>query len=167
MQAVIAVARSEGESLLGEHSDRFGTMVVDSIANAILSAPELSPQRSGTHSRSARSYTYEAALTFIAQRLDDPLLSVASIASHCRVSPRALHAAFSIHGESVSAYVREQRLQRCHDALRNPSMGDKNIIDIAMMWGFNDAAYFSNVYKARFGRTPKQEREAGTLAGRW
>ncbi|MEL7424973.1 MAG: two-component regulator propeller domain-containing protein [Bacteroidota bacterium] len=52
--------------------------------------------------------------------------------------------------------IRQVRLQKAQQLLRE---SDQSISEIAYACGFKDPAYFSRVYKERFGRKPSDERE--------
>jgi len=102
---------------------------------------------------------------FIRRNLANPDLSPELIAQACGVSTRYLHGLFRVGGSSVSRWIREQRLIACDRDLRRS--GRKiSIAEVAYRWGFNDHAQFSRHFKAYFGRTPTDRREAGVeLAG--
>jgi AraC-like DNA-binding protein len=55
--------------------------------------------------------------------------------------------------------VRQQRLQRCADDLRNSALTIVNLTDIAHQWGFSDSAHFSRAFKGEFGQTPSHYRQ--------
>lgn len=157
MRTLIDLALSDGNELPEAHARQFGTMLIDSIANVLLCAPEL--QGLQTLSRQSSSeLVRECAMEYIECHLSDPSLNIAGIADHCRVSRSSLYAAFAASGTTISSHIREARLQRCREALQDPAIHNGLIIEIAMRWGFNDAAHFSNLYKARFGKTPKADR---------
>ena len=86
--------------------------------------------------------------------LQDPQLGPASIARAYAMSVRALHALFEDGDESVAVLVRNERLQRCLEDLKQRNGG--SITEIAFRWGFCDAAHFSRVFKRGFGATPSE-----------
>lgn len=65
-------------------------------------------------------------------------------------------------GPTVSTHVRERRLTRAKELLRDPSHAHKRIIDICMMSGFNDVSHFNRTYRAGFGQTPKDARRTNS-----
>ena len=87
------------------------------------------------------------------RRLGDPRLGPAALAAACGVSPRTLHQAFEEGGESVAAYVRRRRLERCRDDLLGGRAA--TVAEAALRWGFVSPAHFSRVYRARFGHPPR------------
>ena len=44
------------------------------------------------------------------------------------------------------------------DSLCDPALAARSISEIAVAWGFNDAAHFSRAFRARFGRSPRELR---------
>ena len=58
----------------------------------------------------------------------------------------------------VAQLIRETRLQACREALQNPRLRQRTILEIAGDWGFDDPSHFSRLYKLRFGRTPREDR---------
>jgi AraC family transcriptional regulator, positive regulator of tynA and feaB len=169
----IAIRRGAGkvlqslvETLIDERTDysesqagRFGTILLDVVANVTLEAAELvelqSPQRPSAHNK-----IYEHARGFIESNLSNPDLDPALIAKNCHISVSYLHAVFAESSLSAAAYVREIRLQRCRNALQNPSLRYQSIIDIAYRWGFNCSSSFYRVYRARFGKCPSEDRDS-------
>jgi AraC-like DNA-binding protein len=84
-------------------------------------------------------------------------LSPQAVAGACGLSVRYLHQLFQEKGLSMGQWVREQRLLRCDEALRDPR-SRRTIAEIAHCWGFGDQAQFSRHYKTRFGRSPRDTR---------
>jgi AraC-like DNA-binding protein len=84
-------------------------------------------------------------------------LSPQAVADACGLSVRYLHQLFQEKGLSMGQWVREQRLVRCDETLRDPR-SRRTIAEIAHFWGFGDQAQFSRHYKARFGRSPRDTR---------
>lgn len=95
---------------------------------------------------------------YIVAHLADPALSPASIAQAHGISVRHLHRLFAATDTTVGHWVRQQRLQRCADDLRNSSLTIVNLTDIAHQWGFSDSAHFSRAFKGEFGQTPSRYR---------
>lgn len=91
---------------------------------------------------------------YILDHLQDETLTPGSIAQAHHISPRYLHLLFGKTGQSVSAYIRQQRLERCGEALSNPSYREHSVAEIAYQWGFTDPAHFSRVFKQHFGHPP-------------
>jgi AraC family transcriptional regulator, positive regulator of tynA and feaB len=108
-----------------------------------------------------RTNLFERIRVFIEKRLDDPDLSPSTIAHAHSISVRYLHLLFSQRGVTVGAWVRLRRLAQCRVALTDVRK-DRTITEIAMKWGFSDAAHFSRSFKAAFGISPSAFRRAKT-----
>lgn len=93
----------------------------------------------------------QAARSLADRHLADPDLSSAGLARQLHVSVRTLQRAFAETGESVSAYIRNRRLDEARIALRS---GRLSVSEIAAHWQFTDSSHFIRAFKQRNGRTP-------------
>lgn len=64
----------------------------------------------------------------------------------------------------VAEYTRGMRLRRAFSDLASPRHLHRQVSQIAYNLGFKDPAYFSRVFKARFGAWPSEVRETGARA---
>jgi AraC-like DNA-binding protein len=95
---------------------------------------------------------------YIEDNLGDPDLKLASIAAAHFISPRYLQALFQRSGLTVSSWVRERRLERCHRDLVDPSLASESVAELAAKWGFLEPTHFSRAYKKQFGVSPREAR---------
>lgn len=95
---------------------------------------------------------------FIEMHLPEPSLSPALIAASAGISVRHLHRIFTAKGCTVTAWIRERRLERSRTDLADPRLRERNITDIALFWGFSDSAHFSHRFKQEFGVSPREFR---------
>ena len=51
--------------------------------------------------------------------------------------------------------MRNERLQRCHEEIADPSQAHRLISEIAFSYGFNETAHFSRVFARQFGYPPR------------
>lgn len=109
--------------------------------------------------RNPRQILLQKIFRFIETHLTSPDLTPNRIAAQHYISTRHLHALFQEAGTTVSAFIRERRLERCRLDLVDPVLADKNISAIAAKWGFTDAAHFSRVFKATIGVSPSELRQ--------
>jgi AraC-like DNA-binding protein len=157
MASMLVLAMHEGHALTEAQSRSFGGMLVEAIVNAMRDAPELLMFQPESH-QSSRARVREAAEHFIKANISNPTLDPVSIARHCKVSVRYLYAAFAECSQTPVSLIRESRLERCRAALQSPDLRNYSIFEIALRWGFNEQAHFSRVYKAKFGKTPRDDR---------
>ena len=85
-------------------------------------------------------------------------LSGERIASECGVSVRHLNRLFARDGVSLMQYVWDRRLARCQRELTDPMMYHRSISEIAIASGFKELSHFSRAYRARYGRTARDDR---------
>ena len=137
------------------------TVLIDMVANSISGAPELDRQLS-LSLQSTPQRILAKAKAYIESHLSNPELNLRLIAQHCNVSVRSLQSAFASSSMTVTALILERRLLHCRAALKNPALHEEPVTRIAMTWGFNSPAYFSQVYKDRFGITPSADRNSTT-----
>jgi AraC-like DNA-binding protein len=95
---------------------------------------------------------------YVLQHLRDPQLSVNAIAAHLRLSPSTVYRAFAGEPCSLQTWIWNQRLDGAKREICDPALGNRTITEIAFGWGFNDAAHFSRIFRARFGCSPRELR---------
>lgn len=113
----------------------------------------------GRGSTTSRETLLERIDAFVRQHLRDPELSIDMIAASLRCTKRYLHKVFSSRGETLSQYIRRLRLERCAADLANPELVGQSITELSYRWGFSDSAYFSRMFKLRFGVPPRTYRD--------
>ncbi|XVV16239.1 AraC family transcriptional regulator [Actinoplanes sp. CA-131856] len=83
--------------------------------------------------------------------------TVAELAAVGHVSVRSLQDGFRRHlGMTPMTYVREVRLGRAHEILRQASYGEVTVAAVAHRCGFAHLGRFSAEYRARYGESPSQ-----------
>lgn len=94
----------------------------------------------------------------VERNLGDPSLSPASIAAAHALSLRYVHRLWAQEGsETLGRHILRRRLERCSVDLADPA---RTVTDVALGWGFRSPAHFSRAYRARFGVTPREHRQA-------
>lgn len=99
-------------------------------------------------------------LAYIEDHLGDPDLTPATIAAAQFVSLRHLYNVFAPTGVSIAHWIRQRRLEGARRDLADPLTPGQSIGAVAARWGFADSAYFSRVFKARYGQTPREWQQA-------
>lgn len=97
-------------------------------------------------------------LAYCLARLPDPALSVESVARAHGISTRHLHKIFEAREETLSSWIRRQRLTRIKRDLTDPALADRTAAAIAARWGLLSPAHLSRALKAEFGRTAAEIR---------
>ena len=89
---------------------------------------------------------------FLDQNLEDENYGVAELVSSMAVSRTQLHRKLkSITGKSTSRYIREYRLKKAHDMLKNDVA---TASEIAYRVGFASPSYFSTAFRNFYGYPP-------------
>lgn len=112
----------------------------------------------GELARPAMVLRLETVKRYIQENLTSPNLEPDVICARMKISRRQLYYLFDQLG-GVSNYIRTCRLRAFHDAVANPTE-ERPIHVLASAFGFSDAALFSRQFKAFFGYSPKEAREA-------
>jgi AraC family transcriptional activator of tynA and feaB len=99
---------------------------------------------------------------YIERHLLNGTVTPAAIASAHSVSIRTVDRVFSGAGQTVGEVVRARRLARAREDLTD---SDRPISDIAHRWGFSDASHFSRTFKAHYGSSPSDYRNAHGVNG--
>ena len=138
-----------------EARDLTGKHLVDLLATAV----EADDRVLGGGATSVQSAHLRRVERFARANLADSDLSPQIIAERCGISVRYLHQLFESQGATVCSWLRHQRLRMCDESLRDP-LNRKSIAEIAYQWGFGDQGQFGRHYRAYFGCTPSDAREA-------
>ncbi|MGW2913462.1 helix-turn-helix domain-containing protein [Streptomyces asoensis] len=96
----------------------------------------------------------------IDRHLADPGLSPGSVAAAHHISVRYLHRLFEGEGVTVSRLIQQRRLERCARELRRAAASAPPVSAVAQRWGFANPAHFSRVFRAAYGLSPREWREA-------
>lgn len=95
---------------------------------------------------------------FIRDNLGSQHLTPEHIAQNIGVSRSSLYQLFEPEG-GITGYVRELRLHKCLMQIMCTHPVHMHIKEIALHWGFDNAAVFTRSFKQRFGLTPGEARE--------
>ncbi|MFB7900448.1 helix-turn-helix domain-containing protein [Streptomyces xiamenensis] len=141
-------------------AERLASITMDLVAAlcaAYLEREELLPQETHRHVLMLRI------LAFIEQHLSDPKISPADIAAAHYISVRHLHRLFQGKGTTVTATIRQRRLEHCRRDLTDPRYSDRTVVELAARWGLTDKAHFNRRFKEAYGDSPGRYRHAHTV----
>lgn len=148
-------------SILAALQDQEG--YAESAANAVVEATAalvLSALRGHQDAQPVRAESLlDEVRLLVDQRIGDPELSPITLAEALHISRRTLYAWFEKLGQSPSAFIQQVRLERCRQALIDPTGGWKTITRMAFDHGFSDMAHFSRLFKAAYGASPRSYRD--------
>jgi AraC-like DNA-binding protein len=141
------------EAMTEETRSTVGRQLADLLALA-LQSDERVLNSGGSTVRAAHLARIDA---FVRRQIDDPDLSPDKVAAGCGISVRYLHELLRDTNETLSQWIRDQRLAAAQADLANPA-DKRSIGEIAYTRGFTDQAQFSRAFRARYGMTPKEAR---------
>jgi AraC-like DNA-binding protein len=111
-------------------------------------------------SSGAQHAAFRTACRYIESHLADAALDAGKICKHLRCSRATLYRLFSAQG-GVHEYIRRRRLVASFKAIGSPKYRHRRIFDIALDFGFTSPSHFSHLFRAHFGMTPREARDAG------
>lgn len=103
---------------------------------------------------------FQQAVAFIDDHIHDPELGPQMIADHFYVSLRQLHGKFSEEEQTVSSYIRNERIRRIRDDLAHPAYREETVQSISSRYGLTDASHVSKLFKQTYGETPSGYRNS-------
>jgi AraC-like DNA-binding protein len=153
--------------LLDEVEVRGGVRLAGNVLDLLTTALADRLEIAAADPDSARRALFLRITAYVERRLGDPTLTPGRIAAAHHVSTRYLHKLFHAEGTTVSAWMRERRLDHCGRDLRDPLQASRPVSAIAARWGYVDASHFSRIFKAAYGTSPRDYRvEQAMTAGR-
>ncbi|MBP0451174.1 helix-turn-helix domain-containing protein [Kitasatospora sp. RG8] len=102
---------------------------------------------------------------FIRAHLHEPDLNPGVIAAAHHISVSYLHRLFEGEEETVSAWIRHQRLERARRELADPALAATPVHVIATRCGFTRAADFSRAFRGAYGLPPRDFRHGAAAVG--
>lgn len=120
----------------------------------------------GTPDRAERrndTLTMLRVCALIAGHVGDPEFDRSAVARATGLSVRRLNELFARRGTSLSAYIRDRRLDGAGRDLRDPALRSIAARDIARKWGFRSGPHFSRLFAARFGVSPGEFRASPAI----
>lgn len=132
--------------------------IAESVENILVAGLCSLPGAADPAASQLTNYHRDQIKAYALQRLRDPHLSVNAIAAYLRLSPSTIYRAFASEPVSLSTWIWNQRLDGAKRDICDPALAGRTITEIAFSWGFNDAAHFSRIFRARFGCSARELR---------
>ncbi|MFN3351879.1 helix-turn-helix domain-containing protein [Pseudorhodoplanes sp.] len=132
--------------------------IAESVENILVAGLCSLPGAADPVASQLTCYHRDQIKAYALQRLRDPHLSVSAIAAHLRLSPSTIYRAFAAEPVSLNTWIWNQRLDGAKRDICDPALAGRTITEIAFGWGFNDAAHFSRIFRARFGCSARELR---------
>ncbi|HEX2246998.1 MAG TPA: helix-turn-helix domain-containing protein, partial [Arthrobacter sp.] len=139
------------ESLAGPTGERLSRIGLDLIGTLLADQLDTLPQK-GTPALLRQVYRY------IEDHLPESDLTPSSIAAEHFISVRHLHDLFHEEGQTVAAWIRSRRLDKCRRDLRDPLLVGHSVSEIAARWGLLDPGHFSKIFRKAYGIAPSSVR---------
>lgn len=92
--------------------------------------------------------------TLIDDEIANPALSSKLICHRLGISRSKLFDVLAKGGTSLSACIRQERLRRVTDDLKDPRCNHLTVAEVARRWGYDDPASFSRAFKKAYGCPP-------------
>ena len=158
VQAWHATVRLIGRAYLGtaEPSDLMRTEMARLAAAAMLDTFAHTATTMPDALLVPRNASLRLAVEYLHAHAHLPITAV-DVARAAGITPRGLQQAFSRHLDTTpTAYLREIRLGRVHQALRVAAPESTSVADVARHWAFSHLGRFSAAYHRRFGEYPRE-----------
>jgi AraC-like DNA-binding protein len=139
--------------LSDEKISRFLLYALDLITESIRARPEVTEVE-----KDLPTAHYERVMRCVRQHLGSHGLTVAKTAKSCGISPRYLQLVMSRKGTTFTDALRTERLGQAHAWLKSSDSKHIAIEEVSRLLGFRQPSHFSRLYKAQFGRSPRETR---------
>ncbi|MGI5200702.1 helix-turn-helix domain-containing protein [Spirillospora sp. CA-108201] len=136
---------------------RLGAVVAD-LASALL-AHVLDADRDLSPEAHRRTLTLRVR-SFINRNLHNPDLSPSMVAVAHHISTSHLYRLFEDENVAVAGLIRRERLERARRDLADPAQQGVPVHEIATRWGFTHHAAFTRAFRAAYGISPTDCRQA-------
>ena len=102
-----------------------------------------------------QEHRFRAICHSIDLHLGDSDLNLEMVARLNNVSPRYVQKIFAETNSTFSHFLRQRRLEQCKKDLSSREHASLSVSEICFRWGFNDLAYFSRAFSAKYACSPR------------
>ncbi|MEV8358036.1 helix-turn-helix domain-containing protein [Microbacterium sp. NPDC076895] len=128
------------------------------VSDALIAAAHAVIADSRHPGSAAVTSRFHAFVLWLEDHLADDGLSAEDVAQAHFVSTRYVRRVFAANGTTVSALIRQRRLEQIRNDLVDPAYRDTPIRTVAERWGLADPAVFSRAFARQFGLPPRRYR---------
>ncbi len=100
--------------------------------------------------------------SYIRTHLADPDLTPRAVATAHHISVSYLHRLFRARGTTVTALIRQGRLERARRDLADRRLRELPVHRVAARWGFRDHSAFTRAFRTAYGVPPHEYRRTRT-----
>lgn len=137
-----------------QEAERLGTFEEVSLLNAV-AVMDFTKRVSETRCPVGMSLEIFKAMQFIINHVNKPI-TVEDVAEHLHIERSTLSKKFKRElGFNISSYIMRRKLEEAKSLLR---FSDRTISEISEYLCFSSQSYFQNVFKKKYGMTPKEYR---------
>ncbi|MGH8228058.1 MAG: helix-turn-helix domain-containing protein [Steroidobacteraceae bacterium] len=111
-----------------------------------------------------RSELYDQLRQTLRDRLHEPDLSPAGVATQHSISKRSLYYAFARAGKTFTEELMRLRLERAREILSDRRLADLPVSEVAVRCGFSDPSHFARRYRRQFAQGPLESRHGRARA---
>ncbi|WP_158575855.1 AraC family transcriptional regulator [Streptomyces corynorhini] len=134
---------------------RLGGILTDLLNATLAHNLDVEEELSPTARRQSLALSVKA---FIRENLGDPSLTASAVAASHHISNSYLHGMFRGEETTVSAWIKQLRLEHIRRDLADPCQRALPISHIAARWGFTHYAVFCRAFRAAYGVPPRDYR---------
>ncbi|MBZ4321308.1 helix-turn-helix domain-containing protein [Streptomyces sp. SCA2-4] len=145
-----------------------GDVLAGAVADLLSGLVDAYADEADDGTGAARDHLLPAVYRYIDRHLADPDLTPESVARAHRISVRYLHRLFEGEESTVGGHIRRRRVEESGKDLTRPApeRDRPTIATVALRWGFPSPAHFSRAFRAAYGRSPREWREAAAAGAR-
>ena len=148
--------KRENDAPSGEYLSRISKATdIFSLENTVYALMDYTKEHS-VGNAAVQNKLFDHAMKFIHSHLSEPL-SLDILSDHLHISPSHLSRTFKkVCGESLTEYINHMRVEKAKEYLLQ-----KDILayEVANLVGYNDATYFSSIFKKYTGVSPTEYRQ--------